>query len=275
MKNYLLLLTFFSGLSLSAQNFVGKAEYISKRIIPYINSQKVNKSKEEEQLDKESEIAMKKACSKRFELTFNNFEALYQEIKQLETPILDNGVFGVSVTMDDDGKKYMNLKTKVYLKEEPIFDEDFLIVDSLKNYNWKLIPESKKIGDYTCYKATTILPIPKKELEAYNKYLKEKENGKIQLFTVKEPKEIVTTAWYTSEIPISAGPMGYWGLPGLILEINSERLVLLCSKISIKLRDATKINAPTSSKKISQLEFDRLEEKSWADFCAKAVPYKN
>ena len=37
---------------------------------------------------------------------------------------------------------------------------------------------------------------------------------------IEVPKTIEVTAWYTPEIPINQGPADYWGLPGLILEVN-------------------------------------------------------
>ena len=48
---------------------------------------------------------------------------------------------------------------------------------------------------------------------------------------IEVPKEIEITAWYTPQIPINQGPGEYWGLPGLILEINADRTTILCSKI--------------------------------------------
>jgi GLPGLI family protein len=43
------------------------------------------------------------------------------------------------------------------------------------------------------------------------------------------PKDVTITAWYTPEIP-NQGPENYWGLPGLILEINDGKTVILCRK---------------------------------------------
>ena len=46
-------------------------------------------------------------------------------------------------------------------------------------------------------------------------------------------KEITISAWYTPQIPVSAGPGNYHGLPGLILEVNDGSETVICSKIVI------------------------------------------
>ena len=51
------------------------------------------------------------------------------------------------------------------------------------------------------------------------------------------PKEITITAWYSPEIPVSQGPENYWGLPGLILEVNDGKTTILCSKVVLNLKD--------------------------------------
>jgi GLPGLI family protein len=45
------------------------------------------------------------------------------------------------------------------------------------------------------------------------------------------PKDVTITAWYTPEIPVNQGPENYWGLPGLILEINDVRLLFYVRKL--------------------------------------------
>ncbi len=45
------------------------------------------------------------------------------------------------------------------------------------------------------------------------------------------PKETVITAWYTLEIPVSQGLENYWGLAGLLLEVNDGKTVILYSKV--------------------------------------------
>ena len=71
--------------------------------------------------------------------------------------------------------------------------------------HWRIIStETKKIDNYTCYKATT-------------EYVVTNPKG-----TFKHP----VVAWFCPEIPISHGPNGYGGLPGLILEIQIRKTLL-------------------------------------------------
>mgnify|MGYP000672256811 CR=1 FL=1 len=70
-----------------------------------------------------------------------------------------------------------------------------------------------------------------------------------------------TTAWYTLDIPLSHGPSEYWGLPGLILEINDGDLTILCSKIVLNPEKGVAIEKPKTGKKVTQAEFDAIQEK--------------
>jgi GLPGLI family protein len=75
------------------------------------------------------------------------------------------------------------------------------------------------------------------------------------------PKEITITAWYTPEIPVNQGPEGYWGLPGLILEVNDGKTTILCSKVVLNPKDKAEIKAPNNGKEVSQKEYDEIVTK--------------
>jgi GLPGLI family protein len=64
--------------------------------------------------------------------------------------------------------------------------------------NWTIFESFKTIGDYRAQRAETTVPHP------------------LGNYTV--------TAWFTGDIPVSAGPSGFWGLPGLILELYEDNL---------------------------------------------------
>jgi len=74
-------------------------------------------------------------------------------------------------------------------------------------------------------------------------------------------EEITITAWYTPQIPVNNGPATYWGLPGLILEINDESQTIICSKIVINPANKLKIEAPKKGKVVTQEEFDKIMDK--------------
>lgn len=253
-----LLLGFF----VKAQEFQGKAEYFSKRIIK--EKVEVKKAEGENDLNPEMEKAfqdaMKKATEKKYLLIFNKGECLYEEQQALEKPETPSSGMVISVSFSGGGKKYLNLKDKKSRVEEEIFGKEFLIVKPLEKPDWKLINETKKIGDYNCFKAELIIPVSERQRKEYEDFLK-KEEVKPSLFKMEEPKDKVVIAWYAPEIPVSFGPNNYWGLPGLILEINDEDTIILCSKVTLSNKEKSKIKVPNTGEKVTQKKFDEIEKK--------------
>tara|TARA_B110000093_G_scaffold7569_1_gene7286 strand:- start:3582 stop:3896 length:315 start_codon:yes stop_codon:yes gene_type:complete len=70
------------------------------------------------------------------------------------------------------------------------------------------------------------------------------------------PKEIIVTAWYTLQIPVSNGPREYLGLPGLILEINTDRTTILFTEVAINTSGKIDITIPTKGKKITRKKYN-------------------
>ncbi len=114
--------------------------------------------------------------------------------------------------------------------------DEFLLTDSI-NSNWKLFQESKIIGSYTCYKATTS-------------------------FIVHNSKGTFTnhvTAWYCPQIPFGYGPAGYGGLPGLILELQVKDI--LYGAVSINFNQPNIIvKKPSKGKKIALDDFTKISQ---------------
>lgn len=249
----------FAVLGLQAQEFQGKAEYISKVILKNKVESTEKKSGEDAVFSASLLEAMKLASEKTYLLTFNKQECLYEEIQKLDKPKAPSTGMVMSVTFSSNGKTYLDTKAKSKIVEDEIFGKEFLIVDALVKPDWKLVDETKKIGDYTCYKAEIIIPVTEKQKSDFKDFLKKQEN-KISLFPMQEPKDKVVTAWYTPEIPFSLGPRNYWGLPGLILEVNEGNLIMLCSKVTLSNKEVTKIKIPNTGKKVTQAKFDALEK---------------
>ena len=62
-------------------------------------------------------------------------------------------------------------------------------------------------------------------------------------------------AWYTPQVPVSHGPLEYWGLPGLILEVSAGKTTMLCSKITLNPAEKIEIKAPAKGKEVSKQEY--------------------
>ena len=76
----------------------------------------------------------------------------------------------------------------------------------------------------------------------------------------EEVKTLLVTAWYSPQIPVSAGPSEHWGLPGLILEINAGRTTMLCTELVINPEDTVEIKKPSKGKKVSRDEYNEIVE---------------
>jgi len=260
-----------------AQEFQGKAIYQSKTSIN-LDLDGRNIPEEQKQRIKER---MKSAMERSYELTFDLTTSTYEEEERLEAPGNNFGGgpgFRMAFVGGGSGKYYKNIVEQNYLQQSELFGKVFLIQDSLTSWEWQLGSETKKIGNYTCYKATVTLKQDSTMFERMRNAMPpppgpqgpnkpEKKKDTIQKDSVKResmfaqldaPRERVITAWYTPEIPVSQGPAEYWGLPGLILEVNDGRTAILCSKLILNPEEKVKIQAPTKGKKVSQEEYDEI-----------------
>jgi len=249
----------FSVKTMYAQEFHGQAVYESKTkskgLTMKINGMDADPAQMkafQERMDKMNEVT--------FFLNFNKFESVYEEEQKLEAPTGKSGIMMVK-SGGDKAKTYKNIKEKMSMVEEDFFGKEFLVTDSLPDWKWELQSETKKIGDYTCYKAVSIKRVTEKDMEEYNEE-KKKQNEKTNFFVI-EPKETITTVWYTPEIPVSQGPGNFWGLPGLILEASYDDTIILCSKIVLNPKNKTEIKKLKKGKKVSRAEYDKIMTKQF------------
>lgn len=127
--------------------------------------------------------------------------------------------------------KYGNLDEDLFLNQREFFGRKFLITDKLEKQAWKMTGEQRKIGEYVCQKATAEI----------------------------DSQQVV--AWFTPQILVSAGPDGYGGLPGLILELeidNGKRHVI-ATRIELKPLEEGTFERPDKGKKVSREEFKQIE----------------
>ena len=266
-----------SGL-LNAQNFQGMAVYESKTSTSDFMKGMGGNREITPEMQKQIEERMKKMFERTFILNFDKTASIYKEEEKLDAPggQQQGGRMMMSM-MGGGGTHYKNAKNKQYVVDKEFFGKEFLIKDSLPKYEWKLEGESKKIGNYTCFKATAVVKVSESDFRnfRFRNRNNEKEEGK-KAETEKDsvnakktnftddwemPKENVITAWYCPEIPVNQGPENYWGLPGLILEVNDGKTVILCSKLVLNSKEKVEIKPASKGKEVTQKEYDEIVKK--------------
>lgn len=260
------------------KDFQGMAVYESKTQAPKFDGIRPGNRDITPEMQKTMEDRMKKMLEKTFILNFDKSASIYKEEEKLEAPGQQGGGMRIMMNsfMGGGGTFYKDVKNKSYTVDKEFMGKEFLVVDSLPKLEWKLESETKQIGGYNCYKATAVKEASKTDFRNFrpkNNDDKKDEAKKTSGETktnfednFEMPKEIVITAWYTPEIPVNQGPENYWGLPGLILEINDGRTTILCSKVVLNAKDKVEIKPSKKGKVISQKDYDETVIKKMEEF---------
>ncbi|PKB17171.1 GLPGLI family protein [Flavobacterium sp. 5] len=261
-------------IQLHAQEFQGMAVYESKTSTSDFKNRMPPNRDITPEMQKNMEERMKKMFEKTFILNFDKSASIYKEEEKLESPGQDGGggMRMMNSMMGSGGIFYKNVKNKAYTVDKEFMGKEFLIKDSLPNLKWKLEGETKVIGGYNCFKATAVRVVSKTDFRNFrpkdDKKDDEKKSDDMKLddkdkktsfmSNIEIPKEVIVTAWYTPEIPVNQGPENYWGLPGLILEINDGRTTILCSKVVLNIKQKVEIKESTKGKVVSQNDYDAI-----------------
>jgi GLPGLI family protein len=174
---------------------------------------------------------------------------------------------------------YTDLNTQVQLEARSLFEKDYLIMDTLKPLKWKLSEETKTIAKYVCKKATTSIVPQQLTMRVGGGGGNRggegnRGGGSINIGGVNinrggnpdsaaaKPKEIEITVWYTESIPVSVGPDTYAGLPGAILEVDSDNgnNIITAQEYTTKF-SAKELKQPTKGEKMNRAKFmDSMQE---------------
>ena len=260
---------------INAQNFQGMAVYESKTSTSDMTSNFRGNREITPEMQKQIEERMKAMFEKTFVLTFDKNASTYVEEEKIEAAGQQGGFRMMSSMRGGGGTHYKNVKEKIFSVDKEFAGKEFLVQDSLPKLDWKLSGETKKIGNYMCFKATAVRPVSQSDFRNFRRKKEDEKKEEVKQEETKTeekkqdrntnfmdqwevPKEIVVTAWYTPDIPINQGPENYWGLPGLILEVSDGKTVILCSKIVINPKEKKEIKAPKKGKLVTQSEYDKI-----------------
>jgi len=149
----------------------------------------------------------------KYKLQFNKSISFFEKVEFLEKEKMSHASILANFIGLDPGKYYIDTGRDSVVHQESFRTDLFRVTAKLSDKNWQVTMDSvKKIGKYTCYKATGI----KKVLVA---------SGKIKTFPI--------VAWFTTELAYPFGPADYGGLPGLILELHIKSAIIYADKITL------------------------------------------
>ena len=252
----------FSNNDIYAQDFQGKATYISK------SKMELGRwgARMSEAQKKQIAARLKNRLEKEFVLVFNKQESVFTEEEQLDAISGATDSWGKNFAA---GENYKNVKTNAQIQQQEFYGKKFLVKDKLQKIDWTLGKESKQIGNYLCFKATSFIPTD--DLLWYSFSWSRMKSTDIQDAEDKENNdtEVDVTqieAWYTPQIPVGHGPSEYWGLPGLILEVSAGETTMLCSKIVINPVEAIEIEAPKKGTTVTKNEYQDIIQNKMAEF---------
>ena len=236
------------------QDFQGVAYYKSKTRMDLGNWG----AKLSEEQKKQVAARMQNRLEKTYILTFNREESMFNEEEKLDALSGATDSWGKNFT---PGAQYKNVKTNSQIQNQEFYGKKFLVKDSLQPITWKIAEETKKIGKYNCFKATAL--IPTNELTWYefswNKLRTKEKTATSEEATEGEMVEMTEVeAWFTPQIPVGHGPLEYWGLAGLILEVSAGDTTLLCSKLILNSSEQVKIEAPEKGNEVTKQEYHAI-----------------
>lgn len=230
----------------SAQDFKGTAHYLSKTSVKIsLDSTHANDA-----MQQQIQEAIRKQMEKEYTLTFDAVQSSYKEDEKLDKPQAASGGFTFVMSGNSGGITYKNIQEKSYAREAEVFGKPFLIKDQLESKPWRLENETKKIGAYTAYKASYTETYQTKNLSIGTK----KDTMEVQ------EKNRTVIAWFTPDIPVNHGPGLYWGLPGLILEVNDGSTILICDRIVLNPKEDVKVEFPKKGKTVTQAEYEKMQD---------------
>jgi len=200
--------------------------------------------------DHQSEKIIPQGLTDKFELSFGNNKSLWKHAEEeMENDELGGNGNGVHIRMIGGGQddvSYFNFDLEKKVDQRNMFEKKFIVTDSIKKLNWKLTGETQTLLGHVCQKAISERLTKRMTMNM--------DNGKMERKEVDDTAKLV--AWFTTDIPVPAGPEVAGQLPGLILllDMGDGKTVYKATEISgkVKLDD---IKEPVKGKRVTPDKF--------------------
>ncbi|NNE70622.1 MAG: GLPGLI family protein [Rhodothermales bacterium] len=179
-------------------------------------------------------------------LYFSESAALLKDAPEPETeesgPV-EIGGDGFRFRMDTrrpDEETYYDFDAGTSVQKTDFLGRTFRIQGDIEEYRWRLTGEQSEYLGYACQKA------------------------------IAEQDSSTVEAWFTTEIPVSAGPAGLTGLPGMILVANFDdgERTYTATDVDLEMDAMAMIAPPKGGREVSREEYDAIVEEKMEEMNA-------
>lgn len=166
-------------------------------------------------------------------------------------PALDEstrgGFFGDDAMVNQNNTTFSDLQTGTFISQKKVFEETFILKDSIRDIHWKITDETREIAGYICRRANALI------LDS-----------------------VYVVAFYTERIPVSGGPESFSGLPGMILGVAlpHENVTWFATKVNEATVDPKEMMPPKKGKAVNRKDFLKILNgamKDWGNYAQAAL----
>lgn len=155
-----------------------------------------------------------------FDLYFSDKKTLYQPGREDNAPQkVPDWLLGPA----NDNTVYSDLEKGESISQKTVYENTFLITDSIRSIKWRITPDTRTIAGIECRKAVGIIM-----------------------------DSVYVIAFYTDQILTTGGPESFGGLPGMILGVAIPRIntTWFATKLELQEVKPEQLVAPKKGKKI-------------------------
>ncbi|QNR84011.1 GLPGLI family protein [Pedobacter riviphilus] len=136
-------------------------------------------------------------------LNFTSDKSLYKWPTVEET--MNNNWLSSDVLADLKNTIATNFNQQTSATQKSVYEDTYLVKDSVRKINWKITDETREIAGYECRRANAIIM-----------------------------DSVYVVAYYSNQIAVSGGPESFTGLPGMILglALPHENVTWFATKVT-------------------------------------------
>ncbi|HWB91643.1 MAG TPA: GLPGLI family protein [Puia sp.] len=155
-----------------------------------------------------------------FDLLFTRDKSLYRPGRESS----DRDMFSFWQSPAQDNTIWSDLANDKAVSQKNVFEQTFLVQDSLRKIKWKITDETRNIAGFNCRRANAIIM-----------------------------DTIYVVAFYTDEILTNGGPESFTGLPGMILGVSlpHQHISWFATKVEAIPITEAEVEPPVKGKKVN------------------------